>query len=340
MGCFSQDGPAPVNYGQETTDTLNAQVKLAPQLLQSEQQYDPQYSSLAVNDLANVLNGTPAGPKTISTPKTANQTGWFDTNGNFISPGAVIPSSVNKNGMANSWNGIQYQPGDSPGAGDVWRTNGDSFSVDSTKNVAATPGLTSLMAGANTAQRQSDISDVQNLGPAARAAVLASNPDNAELLSKLNTQANAGLDAGSMLTTDQQTAMQQQSRAAFAARGMTGGNTSIADELLKQFNLGQQLLQQRQGFAQSVIGNNQQVVGDPFQQILGRPSNAVNTGMGVNSSAGPSLFNPQSSTAASMAAGNQAYAAMFAAPSGMSDASQSLGLVGNLVGGIAGGMSI
>lgn len=292
-----------------------------------------------MNDLASVLNGTPAGQRTISTPQTASQTGWYDANGNFVSPGAVDPATVGPGGLPRM-GGIQYSPGTAPANGDVWRTSGSNFTTDAQQNVSATPGLNSVLANTNTAQRSADISDVANLGPQARAAVLASNPDQAALLGTLNQQANSELAAGSQLTPDEQTAMQQASRAAFASRGMTGSNSSIADELLKQYNLGQQLLTQRQGFAQSVLGNNQAVVGDPFQQILGRPSNAVSTGMGVNSSAGPSLFNPESSTASSMAAGNAAYSAMFAAPSVMSDVSSTLGATGSLIGGIASAIKI
>ena len=40
------DSPPPRNYGQETRDTLQAQVDLAPQLFASEAKYRPQYADL------------------------------------------------------------------------------------------------------------------------------------------------------------------------------------------------------------------------------------------------------------------------------------------------------
>ena len=159
------------------------------------------------------------------------------------------------------------------------------------------PGMLEQLANANNFQRQADINDVRNLGPQATQAMLAADPYNATLLAKLNAQANQGLDAGSGLTADQQRAMQQSSRAAFAARGMGGSNAAVGDEMMKQFNLGQQLLTQRQQFAQSVLGNNQAVIGDPFAQITGRSSGAVSAAQQSQSQAGPSIFNPQAGLA-------------------------------------------
>ena len=38
------DAPPPRNYGQETRDTLQAQLDLAPQLFESEARFRPQYA--------------------------------------------------------------------------------------------------------------------------------------------------------------------------------------------------------------------------------------------------------------------------------------------------------
>ena len=232
MGCLTADAPPPVNYGQQTADTLKAQVALAPAQYSAEAQFAPQYTNLALQNLNTMMNGS-----------------------------------------------------------------------------ATAPGVSQLLAQQNTTQRASDINDVNTLGPAATQAMLNADPYNAQLLGKLNAQANQGLDAGSQLTPDQQRAMQQQSRAAFAARGMGGGNASIADELLKQFDLGQQLLQQRQQFASGVVGTNQQVLGDPFQQITGRNSGAMQAAQGVQT--GPSLFNPESALSGAITAGNQQVASLY-----------------------------
>lgn len=46
MACFGPDAPEMRNYAQETRDTLQAQIDLAPDLLASEQQFRPQYTKL------------------------------------------------------------------------------------------------------------------------------------------------------------------------------------------------------------------------------------------------------------------------------------------------------
>ena len=341
FGCFAPTGPPPVNYGQQTRDTLQAQVDLAPQLYANEARYQPQYSDLMLRNLNQMLQGAPAGTQTVSSPATASQTGWYSPTGEFINAGSrrefTLPGR-NGNPAYSFAYGRSNQQGAPPSPGAVWRTQGSKFNVDTTQNVPATPGLTSIMAGQNTAQRTADIGDVTALGPQARAAILGANPDQAALLEKLNAQANEGLDAGSMLSADETRAMQQASRAAFASRGMGGSNASISDELLRQFNLGQQLLRQRQMFAQSVLGNNAAVVGDPFMQILGRGSNALSNAAGLQQQSGPGLFNPESPLSGSITAGNQAYRAMFANPSTIDKIGGVMNLGGKLVGGIASAM--
>ena len=46
MGSTKVEAPPPRDYGQETRDTLEAQVQLAPQLFASEAKYRPQYANL------------------------------------------------------------------------------------------------------------------------------------------------------------------------------------------------------------------------------------------------------------------------------------------------------
>lgn len=194
-------------------------------------------------------------------------------------------------------------------------------------------GLSALLSGEQSKARAGDITDVTNLGPAATAAKLAADPYSQMLLAKLNAQAGEGLDAGSMLTADEQRVMQQNSRAASAARGMGGGNGAIADELSKQFAFGQQLLRQRQQFAQGLIGVNQGVAGDPFQEVLGRTAgSALPSATAALSSAGPSLFNPQAGLG--LASSNYATAAQIAAakPSAATTTSGILGGIGQFAG--------
>ncbi len=135
------------------------------------------------------------------------------------------------------------------------------------------------------------------------------------------------------MTPDEARQIQQASRAAFSARGTTGTNQSTVDELISQYDFGQNLLRQRQQFAGGVLGANANVVGDPFQQILGRSSGAVAGAGNVLQTSGPSLFNPESGYAGNVANANQQMAALFADPSVMDKIGQvtntgTLGLLG------------
>ena len=154
------------------------------------------------------------------------------------------------------------------------------------------PGTADVGNMANRSLRGANLEDLQNLGPAASSAVLNANPANAALLASLNTNAASGLAAGSGLTPDQTRDVQQQARAAYAARGMGGSNASVDDELLNQFNLGQQLLQQRQNFASSLVGVNQGAVTNPALALIGQNSTAVPIALQSQSQSGPTLFNP------------------------------------------------
>ena len=316
MGCFSPDQPAPINYATQTRDTLNAQVQLAPALYaaNANPSYgEPAYANLGLSTLNTILNGSPGGPQT-STTNQATPAGWYGADGqmvsgdqNYYAQGAATP--VGASGHSGSARNSIFPP-TTPvvPSGVTWRPAG-STPVTTTSNQPGQLGLLAQMAAANTSQRSNDVADVARLGQSATDAELNANPYNAALLTKLNAQANAGLDAGSTLTPDEQRAMQQQSRAGFAARGMGGSNASLADELLKQFNLGQQLQTQRQGFAESVLGDNKAVIGDPFQAILGRSSGATAQAQGMQPG---QQFNPESALSSSITAGNQQMNAMFA----------------------------
>lgn len=134
------------------------------------------------------------------------------------------------------------------------------------------PAISRVTQQGQQAQRAGDLADFQMLGPQYTAALLAANPQQGALLDEMNRQALAELQSGGNLTPDQQRIAQQQSRAAFSARGLAGSNGGIADELLRQFQLGEQLKAQRRGFAGNMLGYNQAVVGDPFLATTGRAS--------------------------------------------------------------------
>jgi hypothetical protein len=57
MGSSSPKEPEPTNYAQVMTDTVNAQVRLAPKLLRAEQRYQPQYTALNISQLGQAMQG-------------------------------------------------------------------------------------------------------------------------------------------------------------------------------------------------------------------------------------------------------------------------------------------
>lgn len=197
----------------------------------------------------------------------------------------------------------------------------------------------------NTAQRGADIADVSRFGAQSRQAILDSNPDQAQLLEMLNAQAQQGLAAGSQLTPEEQRQMQQASRGAFASRGMGYSNQSVMDEMMRQYNVGQDRMAQRRGFAGNVLGYNQAVVGDPFQQILGRSGQAIGAannlaaqGQGqVSQSGGGNLYDPFRDAYSTMFHNQDIAAANSAANKQMTGAiiGGALGAAGSVGGGFA-----
>lgn len=183
------------------------------------------------------------------------------------------------------------------------------------------PGTLEMGAASNTFSRGSDIADVGNLGPAAWAAFMGSNPllarslmnlsgrtADSSILSTLNRQAQSGLDAGGALSPQELRAVDQGSRAGFADRGNLMGNQSLGTELLNRDAAVRQRQQQAQQFATGVqglnmnqadlVGRASQIFGsqfDPFLSVLSRPSNAAASSSGGPASmvgTGGQMFNP------------------------------------------------
>lgn len=56
-GARMDSAPAVPSYAQQTTQTLNAQIKEAPALFNANAQYQPMYAGLNLSDLGTLLNG-------------------------------------------------------------------------------------------------------------------------------------------------------------------------------------------------------------------------------------------------------------------------------------------
>lgn len=330
MGCFAPDAPAPLDYGKQTAETLQAQINLNPQLASS---------NLAA--LNRMLMGTPAGPQQV----TATQGLWWNpTTGATQDKMPLGPATPVLNSRGEPV-GDSMRPG--PATGWKYVNKGGQYM----QNAAAQPGLLDLYSNtiapalsasqtqANRVQRQADIADIANLGPEAYQAVMASNPDNAQLLKLLNSQAVEGLNAGTNMTPEEQRQIQQASRSAMAARGMGGTNASLGDELLQQYNMGQSLMRQRQNFALQTLGANQSVY-DPMMALLGRPSGVVQSAPGWTSGAmgTAQIYNPESSYAGNIYNANQQMNALFADPSTMAKVGMVSSTLGKFVGAVSGAL--
>lgn len=263
MGCFSPDAPPPRDYAKETTDTLEAQIRLAPDKYAAEAKYGPLYQQLTIDQLRT------ATPQLLEI----------------------------------------YQ-----------------------KQLA--PGLAATEAASRSSARAGDIADVTALGPQARAAIQAMNPEQAKLVETMTRQAQMGLDAGNRLTPDQARAAQQASRQAWASRGLVTSPGSAVNEVVSSQLAGLGQGQLRQQNALQAFGANQTLYGDPWQQILGRPSQSFSMVPGVAGQAGGmnpgALFNPESQYAADI--NNQNYQGQLS--SNIAGASNMSGLLGGGLGAV------
>lgn len=135
--------------------------------------------------------------------------------------------------------------------------------------------------------RQGDLGQVNQMAGGVANAYRTANPDKYALLGTMNQGAQDQLALGGSLSADQTRNMQQASRAAAAARGLSGSNMAIADEMYRQFDLGNTLQQQRQNYALGVGGLNQAATLDPFSTILGMGGPQLSAAMGQNNASNP-----------------------------------------------------
>lgn len=162
------------------------------------------------------------------------------------------------------------------------------------------PRLSALDRESTAANREADIASVEQLGPRARAAMDAADPEQAALMTELNRQMMTDLQAGDSLTPEQQRYVQQYTRAAGAARGMNGSNVGATNEALNQFMMGQDVRGQRMNRAMGMASLNKNVRADPYMTVLGRQSNSVNQAIAGTATGAPQNFDPFSGYASQL----------------------------------------
>ena len=175
------------------------------------------------------------------------------------------------------------------------------------------PRMSEIEAASSTAQRQSDLSDVEQYGGRATEALLGADPYKKQISDELSRQALSELQAGATLDPSLRREVQQGYRQAATARGMAYSPSSAAEEAYFTGLQAEQLRRSRQQFAQGALAQRQQLTGDPFMQILGRPGQAFQSaqgfggqGMGMAQTA-PRLFSPESQYGADVYASEPKY---------------------------------
>lgn len=124
------------------------------------------------------------------------------------------------------------------------------------------------------AQRGRDIGDVRTLGPQAYEAMRGYNPQQTALMDALNQQALQQTQLGGRMTPDQQAMIQNSVMGRRSSQGWGYNPGDMAEAVRQASGYGDQLAQARMAQGQRQAGMNQNIYGDPFLQILGRPGQA------------------------------------------------------------------
>ena len=172
MGSTTVNSAPQRDYATETRDTLRSQIDLAPELYASEAKYQPQYNQLQMQLAQEAVLGRESGFNTQayaqSRPDLARN--WQNSLAN--------PEGATEKGIlqAGSFENYVKQDWEGSGADPAFATGGRAGGLIQTY-AGLQPQLSAISAQSNTAQRAADIRDVANLGPAARAAFEAANPE-------------------------------------------------------------------------------------------------------------------------------------------------------------------
>jgi len=125
-------------------------------------------------------------------------------------------------------------------------------------------------------------------------------PGSSQLLSTAMGQAQRDLNAGVSLTPEMQTLAQQSSRAAMAARGLTG-NQAVGQEVLNSYRLGLAREDRARQYAGSVYGLGAAVAdrsaatyGAPVLSNVMSPGSLMGAASGMVGAQGPQFVQPES----------------------------------------------
>lgn len=319
------DPPPPRDLYQETSDELKAKVDLAGPMLAAERLYRPQYQSLDLQNLQDLINGTSAGKRT----ETYTEMEQVPATYKYVNDGSRYGHQV-VDQPAYQRPVLKTREVDAP----AQRGLLDIFQND------IMPRYNDI----TSQSREAEIADVAKLGPSALAAFRAANPEQAALMSRLNSDAMSELDAGASLDPAMAREVAQGVRGAQSARGMGMGLNDMVQEAMARGSAGNALRQQRRANAAGMVQLNQATGMDPYMSILGRPSqalqganSAVGTGLSQGKTLGPELFGGSNINAGDLFNTNynaQAAANISNANSSAAMTSAGIGAGGAVLGGV------
>ncbi len=348
------EAPPPRDYYKETTDSLRAQVEMAPQLYAAEAAYRPMYQRLELGGYRNALLGrvtrddlSPQGRAEFDAAVEASKTAADE-----IAPLEAQLARLNATNRRGSNNAaiqatqIKINEKRTLAAA---RPDAAGYSDKGLLQILEQdmlPAFARAEAATTSAQRASDIADVERLGQRASQAYLNADPRSKSLIEAINAEALKAVQAGGALTPEQQRYALQTARLSMADRGLALSNQGMASDVLSTYQLGEARRTAALQNAGAVLGLNKQFTADPFQAILGRQGQAFNAGMsqqqfasGFASNIGPRLFSPESQYMSDLQGSNQQTAASYAAAKAQMQSGMMQG-IGSLVGGaITGGGS-
>jgi hypothetical protein len=303
--------PAPRDIGQETRDSLQAQVDLAPQVYESEAVYKPLYADLDTATLERTLLGTAATPDQtevvrniqlvsagrqasgdkagaqavvringrIATPKELGQLGLNDLQG--ITTQAQLEQmsglqALTQNGVDEEGNPVYVT------------SNGTAPKSITWAGQAAQRGLLDIyendlypfardQAVADQAAQES-LQSSQRAADIADIEVLGGRARDAfraanPIISELSDQALEDVRLRGRLSPEELREVEQRSRAEFSNRGLVRSNPAVVSEFLNRDTVTRNKMFQDRDFALRVAGMEQ----DPWLAVLGRPGSQVNS---------------------------------------------------------------
>ncbi len=308
MGSTKVEAPPPRDYGKETRDALEAQVELAPQLFANEMKYRPQYADLERQMQLDQLG--------IDSSKGLLQAMIED----------IVPAQA------------------------LMKEQSTAGEIETIRKLA--PSL---------------IEDQRSADPEAeklRQAIMGRAQSGLEATSEFDTileQAKEDYLAGEGLTSQEERELEQQVLEGASARGMSGQASTLEDMISSRLSANREIGRQRsQDYSRAISnmieaeqvalrnagGAYQMGNFDVLKALTGRSGNSpvmAQQGFGsanfaLNSS--PALFNPESSMAQAIGAGNyqaEMDARTATASNKASLMSGMLGLGGSVLGGMATG---